>query len=277
MELFASFLLGLVQAITEFLPVSSSGHLVVFHHLLDLHEGSVAFDAILHLGTAAATLCFYRKQVIRIVVGTLRWLSERFGSSGPVSEEAAWSGDMSIKIVLCCFVTAALALPLEDFFESLFANPAAVGIAFLATGCLLLATKKWQVGAETEGLTHITYKMALIVGLTQFLAVTPGISRSGITIATGLLLGLNRSKAAEFSFLISIPIILGAGTLQLLKAGSAIGLAQLLIGVGTSFFGGLAALFLLIYLIRRGAFYMFSYYLFPLGILVLIAAAFGVL
>ena len=209
MSLPFALLLGIVQAVTEFLPISSSGHLVIFQKLLKIPQATPAFDALLHLGTAFATICFYHKRIGQILTGSFGWFFERFGSTS--TGEAVNSDSIRLfgLIFLSSAITALLGLPLKNTFEDLFENPTAVGVAFLFTGVLLAGTRKFQANSENAGRDQITVLMAILIGFAQFIAITPGVSRSGATIALALMLGLRRHTAAEFSFLISIPAILG--------------------------------------------------------------------
>lgn len=272
-----AILLGIVQAITEFLPVSSSGHLVVFRSLWDIKDSPVVFDVLLHIGTTLATIFFYRNRIIWILKGLGRWTTSTLSRIRPADEEAKEALRMTGLILLSCLVTGVLGMPLKSVFESLFENPTAVGVAFLITASLLLLTKNHQVNLETEGIERITWKMAVIIGVAQFAAITPGISRSGMTIAAALLLGLQRKKAAEFSFLISIPAVLGANLIQLRGGTLDVALSTVLVGITVAFVFGLTALSFLVYLVKKGTFYQFSFYLYPLGVLVLIGALTGFL
>jgi len=270
-----SLCLGIVQALTEFLPVSSSGHLVLFQEFLEIDEATPAFDAMLHIGTALATICFYRKRIVQILTDSLGWGHRRFLGGEPAGAEQREAVRLLSLIVLCTGITAVLALPLKDLFESLFENTTAVGVALLLTGSLLVLTRKYQAKSADEGTNRITLLMAVLIGVAQFIAVTPGISRSGTTISIALLLGLRRRTAAEFSFLISIPAILGANLIQLKDGGFSASPAVILLGTGASFLVGLAALAFLIRLVNRGGFYKFAYYLLPLGALVLLFSLAG--
>jgi len=275
MNLLFAFLLGTVQALTEFLPISSSGHLVVFQQFLDIQEASPAFDALLHIGTALATIYFYRRRIGRILSGSLHWCAQRMRKNAPSSPEATEAIRLLGLILLASVITAALGLPLKDVFESLFENTIAVGVAFLLTATLLMLTRKYQAGSEEAGLERVTLWMAILIGVAQFVAITPGISRSGATIGVALVLGLRRKTAAEFSFLISIPAILGANLIKLVEGGFEAGAMAIGLGVLTSFLFGLAALWLLVYLVRRGNFYQFAWYLFPFGLVVLLGSLLG--
>jgi len=270
-----ALLLGFIQALTEFLPISSSGHLVIFQEFFQIEEASPAFDAVLHLGTALATVYFYRRRISEILLGSCRWCAQRAQKGTPDPPEAAESIRLLGLIILCSAITAGLGLPLKDVFEGLFENTTAVGVALLLTAVLLVLTRKYQVGSEAAGRERVTLAMAILIGIAQFIAITPGISRSGSTIGLALVLGLRRKTAAEFSFLISIPAILGANLIKLLEGGLDAGVGAIVLGVGTSFFFGLAALGLLVRLVKRGNFYQFAYYLLPLGVAVLTASLVG--
>ncbi len=273
-----SFLLGFIQALTEFLPVSSSGHLVIFQKFMKIEEANPAFNAFLHVGTALATIVFYRKILIQLHLGGWRWLRGTY-LKGPLPGPGDGLAARTLGLLaLTFFITGGLALPLKDHIESLFHAPAAVGLAFLITAGWLLLTIKYQTRSEKEGLIHLSLKVAVLMAIAQFIAVTPGISRSGATIGTALVLGLRRKEAAEFSFLMSIPVIFAASLLLFLDGGFG-QISPLVVGVGfvSSFIFGLAALTLLVYIVRRGNFYIFSIYLLPLGILVLSASLLGFL
>jgi undecaprenyl-diphosphatase len=275
MTLAHAIFLGVIQALTEFLPVSSSGHLVVFQQFMEVHEATPAYDALLHGGTALATIIFFHRAIRNLILGSWNWGLSRLSTSRQASSEDSEAIRLALLILLSSVVTAALALPLKDLFESLFDQPLAVGVAFLVTAAWLWLTRKHQAGREDAGLTRITLTMAIVIGLAQFVAVTPGISRSGATIGTALLLGLQRKKAAEFSFLISIPAICGANLIQFFEGQLLSGPLTVLAGFTSAFLAGLFALWLLVLLVRRGNFYQFSFYLAPLGAVVILASLAG--
>jgi undecaprenyl-diphosphatase len=249
-------LLGIVQGFTEFLPVSSSGHLVLFQSWLPVSGDPVAFDLALHLGTLVPVLWVYRADLRGIVVDTTRGDGAFFQRSGV---------RLLMLMIAATIPTAVIGLGFKDVFEQLFHTPSVVGIAFAVTGTVLWLTKRIAPGdTPAHGLA---VKHAVWVGLAQGLAITPGISRSGSTIAAGLFLGLEREAAARFSFLLSIPAICGAFVLKagdLNLEGSALG--PILIGVTMSAVSGYIALRLLIRLVRAGDFSKFAYYLWPLAI-----------
>ncbi len=243
-------LLGVIQGLTEFLPVSSSGHLVLFQQWMPVPGDALLFDLVVHLGTLFPVLWFYRADLARMTLDPLRgegpWL-ERSGV-----RLAAW-------VVLASLPTAAIGLGLEDVFVSLFARPEALIVSFAVTGFLLHVAGRTPSGARTE--LDMTAWQALLIGLVQGLAITPGISRSGSTIAIALLLGMDRAYAARFSFLLSVPAIGGA---FLLKAREAQVTAEQLPGLGVGFVAamvsGYAALVLLVRLVKSGGFSRFKWY-----------------
>jgi undecaprenyl-diphosphatase len=247
--------LGVVQGLTEFLPVSSSGHLVLGQQLLGLTEPELLFDVAVHVGTLAAVVVVFRADLWTMVKGL--WAR---GPQGARGRRLLWL------VALGTLPAAAAGVLLKSLFESLFASPAAVGAALLFTGCLLMATRLAPSG--DRGLARTGPGRALGVGLAQALAITPGVSRSGATIAAGLFLGLERETAARLSFVLSVPAILGALVLQLahLDPAQAPPLAPLLVGAATAAASGLAALKLLLRLVRSGRLHWFAWYCWALGL-----------
>ena len=233
-------ILGLIQGITEFLPVSSSGHLVLAQRLLGLREPALTFDIALHLGTLVAVLLFFRRDIAGMVQGIL--------GRGPERTSYTW---LLVLIILGSVPTAVVGLLFKDSFEAMFASVTAVGVSLLITAALLLAAG--LAGRPRRGLEETRSWHALLIGLAQGLAITPGISRSGSTISTALLLGLERELAVRFSFLLSIPAILGAVALQALDLPPGLHLAwtPLLLGALVAGVSGWLALRLLLGLVRR--------------------------
>ncbi|MDP8256561.1 MAG: undecaprenyl-diphosphate phosphatase [Candidatus Alcyoniella australis] len=257
--LLKSIVLGIVQGLTEFLPVSSSGHLVIGQRLLGL-EPDLLFDVLVHFGTLLAVLVVFRRDIYQIIIDSLRFIRRPRGALTNGSR-------MALMIVIASVPTALIGLAFKDWFESLFQRPALVSITLALTGVLLLATR-WSAHPSRD-LSRMTIWIALLIGTAQALAIIPGISRSGATIAAGLFLGLERELAGRFAFLIAIPAILGAVALQ----GSSIDLTgldtsyvlALFLGVAASFISGLIALYALIGIVRRGKLYLFAAYCLPLA------------
>jgi undecaprenyl-diphosphatase len=259
-----AFILGIVQGLTEFLPVSSSGHLVIGQNLLGMKDPELLLDTVLHLGTLCATVVFLRPQIMEIITGLGKL------AQAPGSFKTLYKNDPGIRwfvlMVIASIPTAIIGLSFEDFFESLFGNLFAVGISLLFTGFLLLAT--YAVLRRKDQTTHpITATNGFVMGLAQSIAIIPGISRSGITIATGLFSGLDVTQAARLSFLISIPAIVGAVILQFLKVDSISqgALVGLVIGFATAALSGYYALKLLFNLLEKRRFHLFGFYCLTIG------------
>ena len=210
MNLIQSILMGIIQGLSEFLPISSSAHLVFTSNFYKVFKGieivqqsneEIFFDIMLHLGTLIAVLIFFRKDVLEIAKALFIACKNR-----DFSEHKAKLG---LFIIVGTVITICLALPLNDFAEHLVYHPAIVGGLLIITGGTLFLSEYLSKKRETKSET-LNWKQAILVGLAQGIAVLPGFSRSGWTIATGLFAGLNRETAARYSFLLSIPIILGA-------------------------------------------------------------------
>ena len=209
MDLMQSILMGIVQGLSEFLPISSSAHLVFTSNFYKVFKGieivqesnqEVFLDIMLHLGTLIAVLIFFRKEITEIIKALYYGLKEKNYESKDFKT--------GIYIVLGTIVTVLIAFPLNEVAEFLVFKPAIVGGLLIFTGCLLLFSE-W-FGKRIKDKKEINLKSSLLIAIAQGLAALPGFSRSGLTIATGLLSGHDRTSAARYSFLLSIPIILGA-------------------------------------------------------------------
>jgi len=229
-------LLGIVQGLTEFLPVSSSGHLVILQKILGIHDHAVAISVVLHLGTLLAIIVFFWKDILNLL--------KNF--------------KLLILVAVVVVITGLIGVLGKDFFESLFNSPKLVGLAWIFTGLLLVSTKKITQANRDK----LNFKDAIILGLTQSVAIIPGVSRSGITISTLFFRKINPALAFTFSFLVSIPIILGAAILEARKIEIIPKSDFLNLGMGFvfSFFVGLAALLFLKTVITKAKFYYFGYY-----------------
>lgn len=257
-EIIKAALLGALQGLTEFLPVSSSGHLVLLHHLLDFSQSAIFFDVMLHLGTLGAVIVVYRKSIVDLVKAsvsdTLKSLSTR---------QVSLAQRMVGLLIIATIPTGIIGLLLNDQMNHFFDQPKAVALMLMVTACLLQlprlrSRKSDQLSCHDESELRIWH--ALLIGVVQGLAVIPGISRSGATISTALLLGIRPALAAEFSFLLSIPAILGAVVLKVSDISVIGSPAIVFVGISTSFFIGVIALRLLLSLINRARFFVFSYY-----------------
>lgn len=258
--------LGILQGVTEFLPVSSSGHLVLVPWLLGWSAGSIVFDALVHWGTLAAVLVYFWQDVWFYVRAA--WLSLWRRTLDVPGARVAWA--IAVGTVPGVLAGALL----EGVFESFFNAPRLVGMFLLVTATLLWASE-W-VGRRIRSMDSVGLWDGLLIGTAQALAIAPGISRSGATIAAGLVRGLEREAATRYSFLLGIPIILGAGLLQLGQLIAGVERAEpvplLLIGFFTAFVSGLAAIHGLLRFVRRRPLYAFAVYCAALGLLVILLA-----
>ena len=267
MTLGYALILGAIQGITEFLPVSSSGHLVIFQNLLGFREPQLLLDITLHLGTLAAVLIYFRKEISLL-------LKEAFASLRPSSQEGhnhpvRLNQALIWWIIIGSIPTAIIGVLFKESFESMFASLTTVAIMLMVTGALLAATS--FISTSYCSRTQLNYPISIAIGAVQGLAIIPGISRSGSTISCALFCGLERELAGKFSFLLSVPAILGALVLQF-KSGSlsTVGAAPLIGGFFSSFVVGFVCLKILMNVVKKGRLAYFAPYCFFLGIVVLV-------
>ena len=271
MDLFQAIILGIIQGLTEFLPVSSSGHLVIFQNLFGLKEPELFFDISVHVGTLAAIVIFFWKEIWAIIISLAHFsalaLKKRI-SFHSVYEDA--DAKLAILIVVGSIPTAIIGILFHKIADTLFSSVVLVGFMLIITGSLVWGTR-W-IKKDRKNINDFSVRDALIIGLVQGIAIIPGISRSGSTIAVGLFLGLNRETAARYSFLLSIPAILGAAALSLnhLSAHNVLPLKVTLFGAFTSCIVGYWALKLLIKIVKHGRMQIFAPYCWAIGILALI-------
>ncbi|MCX5752513.1 MAG: undecaprenyl-diphosphate phosphatase [Candidatus Krumholzibacteria bacterium] len=263
MSLWIVILLAVVQGLTEFFPVSSSGHLVMLEALFGTREGSAGtglmFEIAVHIGTLGAVIIFYRRKVMLLCKALLASIFAGRGGYDRYRNELRYIG----LVILGTIPAAIIGALFSDQIETTFDSPSLSAAFLVATGIYLLMTRMRAIRGS------LGWQSALIIGVAQAIAILPGCSRSGWTIATGLLLGVGFAEAAEYSFMLSIPAILGALVLTLVKEPGVLSpgsLAPLAIGVAAAFLAGLVALKLLIGILNRGAFHRFAYYLLPVGI-----------
>lgn len=256
-----ALILGFVQGITEFLPVSSSGHLVLGAEFLGLKDSNLLFDVVVHGATLGAVLGYYRRDILRMLQA----------STGLVRGRVGESGRLLLLILLGSVPTGVIGLLFRDIFEALFSAPRFAACMLAVTGVILWLPSirplqlKLSQGVQDRAIGEMRFWHALLIGVVQGLAIIPGISRSGSTISCALLLGIERELAARFSFLLSVPAICGALLLQLRKVEqvSAAAAAPLALGFFAALVSGAAALALLVPLVRRGHFRYFAFYLWP--------------
>ncbi len=273
--LIVAVILGLVQGLGEFLPISSSGHLIVAQNVFGLEEPEVAFDVVLHLGTLIAVGLFYRETILRLIK-ELRFLPGALASPARMRELYRDRPDFrfGLLILIGCVPTGIIGLAFKDFFIAHFTSMASVGAALIVTGILLrLVGRRGQGGRAAE---EMTIRDALLIGLIQGIAIIPGFSRSGFTICAGLFAGLNRITAARYSFILSIPAIVGATLLELRHGlDSRFAAGDFLAGFMVAGICGYLALALLIRLLRQDNFAVFSWWCWGVGLFALGWSAFA--
>lgn len=270
MTTMAAFWLGLVQGLTEFFPVSSSGHLVLLQHFFGIQEPQLAFDIVVHLGTALAVIFFTWQELGAIIAAFFklpRWLLQ-----GDIA--VAWEKEPGLRllawIVLGSIPAVVVGVLFQDQFTALFGKPIVVSLLLLVTGLILLRADKLKFGQET--LEGIKAKDSFLIGCAQAFAILPGVSRSGSTIAAGLSRDLTRGSAAKFSFLLSLPAIAGAAVLELWDLGqSQISGGSLVVGFLTAAISGYFAIRYLVSLLEQGKLRNFAYYCFVVGLVSFLA------
>ena len=254
MSAIEAIILGIIQGLTEFLPVSSSGHLELAKAVLgdqSLPEESLLFTVVLHFATALSTIVIFRKEIAEIFTGLLqfKW-----------NEQA----EFSVKIILSMIPAAVIGVIFNDQIEALFSRQILlVGAMLILTGLLLfLADRAKNTNKK------VTYSSALLIGISQAIAILPGISRSGATISTSVLLGIDRERAARFSFLMVVPLILGKMAKDLLEGGiakSQMEILPLVLGALAAFISGLIACQWMISLVKKSQLIYFSFYCLIVG------------
>ena len=270
MTVFSSFLLGLIQGIAEFLPISSSGHLAIAQNLLNLQaEIPEFFDVLLHLGTLLAVFVAYWQDIKDMVVEFFHGIGDLAHHSTPSPVPPA---RRLILLIILGTLPLFLVLPIKDKVQGLSNNMVFIGAALIVTGFLLFASDMVKKGRKNE--RTATWLDVLIVGVGQAIATIPGISRSGMTISAGCFMGFERKFAVRFSFLLSIPAVLGANILSLKDAFEA-GIAWsevpvYLVGVVTAAVVGYLCIRLLKMIADKGKFGAFAYYCWAVGLLTLV-------
>lgn len=262
MSLSHAIFLGIVQGLTEFLPISSSGHLVFFQSLFGMKEPQLFFDVMLHFGTLLAVVIYFRRDIGGIIRG--------IGSTVTGKRKNEEGTRLFFLILVASIPTGLMGILFKDWFESLFSKPNIVGGMLLITGSILWLTR-W-VKREGGSLEKMRWIDAILIGVVQGVAIIPGISRSGATISMGLFCGLNRELAGRFSFLLSIPAILGAMLLELWKVDSMPELQAVSIGTAMAFLAGFLSLAFLMKVIQMGKIYNFSYYCWGIGVVMIFLA-----
>jgi len=267
LNLWEGILLGTVQGLTEFLPVSSSGHLVIVQSVIKgFRQPGVLFDVMLHFGTLLAVLFFLRREILEILISLIPSGWSRRGLDGARRRTGRKTALFIITATAC---TGIIGLLFEERIRHLFTSPQTVSLMLLITGVLLFMSDRFQ-GGRVEKDMNITD--SLVIGIVQGMALIPGISRSGSTIAFGIFRGLDGAAAARFSFLLSIPAVLGALVLELryVEAVSPHDMAIYCAGMAAAAVTGFLTLGLLLLVIRKRKLSVFAYYCWILGVSTLI-------
>ncbi len=261
MNLFEAALLGLIQGLTEFLPVSSSGHLVLFQDLLGLNEPGVTLEVLLHFGTLLAVFYVFGKDFIAL----LKFYHDQY------------QRHFLVLLILGVFVTGMMGLLFRKYIELLFSSTLVVGFMLLITGLIVALIKLIPQGQKN--ISDTKPLDAVLIGLLQAFAIIPGISRSGTTILTALWRGLDRDAAVRFSFMLSAPIILGATLVEakeLLTTGLESAMAfNYLVGTLVAFISGVFAIKVFIRMLSGNKFHYFAYYCWTIGLIVIIISLFN--
>ncbi len=269
MLMFVAIALGVVQGLGEFLPISSSGHLILAQSIFGLKESEVAFDVVLHLGTLAA-VCIYYRETLLTLIKELRFLPGAIISPKRLGELYQTRPDFrfGILIVIASIPTGIMGLALKDIFKANFTSVFSVAIALLITGTILrLVGSRGKTGRDAK---EMNIRDAIIIGTIQGLAIIPGFSRSGFTICAGLFSGLNRITAARFSFILSIPAIIGATAIELTSIEqSAFSTTEFIVGFFTAAIVGYLSLALLVKLLKQDNFSIFSWWCWAVGLIAL--------
>lgn len=262
---------GVVQGLTEFLPVSSSGHLVLTAGLLGIESTGVTLEVMVHFGTLLAVLAVYWKDIQGMLVSIYRSL---FSGEMSCEEKMHHKGNIRLVwlLILSTLPAVIVGLLFKSKIERFFESSLMVGAMLLITGVVLFLVSRVRQGTKTA--SKMGYACALGIGLAQVFAMLPGISRSGMTVAAGLFAGLTREEAAKFSFLLSIPVILGATVLELKDISSAglggISPTSLVLAVCAAFVSGYLAIKVLLKVLQSGNLRIFSYYCWIIGVLVIL-------
>lgn len=255
MTVFQAVVMGLVQGLGEFLPVSSSAHLVLIPWLFRWPDQGLTFDIALHLGTLIAVVAYFWREWYELLLGALKGTKNQKG-------RLFWC------LILACFPGAFFGYLLEGKAETVFRNPALIAAMLIIMGLVLYIAD--QKGLKKLKIEKIGIVQSLIIGFSQALAIIPGVSRSGVTITAGLLTGLTREGAARFSFLLSVPIILGAGLVKVpeLIAHPEMINTPFVVGVFVSAFSGVASIGFLLKYVQTKNYLPFVWYRFLVGLLV---------
>lgn len=274
MTISSAILLGIVQGVAEFLPISSSGHLAILQNLFALSAGEdhLFFDVLLHLGTLISICVCYWSDIVAMVREVFIVLRGGRRADGTPVQGNLGAARLFMMIVVGT-LPLFLVLPINDKVEELYYITPFIGVALLLTGCMLFVSDKMTPGKRTE--KNMRFRDALVIGLCQCVATLPGLSRSGTTITAGIATGLDRNFAMKYSFLLSLPAVLGANLLSFIKALGeesidASLIPAYLIGMLAAMLSGIAAISLMKLIAKKSKFGWFAYYCWGAGVLTII-------
>lgn len=277
LEIIKAIIYGIVEGITEWLPVSSTGHLILVKQLIPFQETREdffgMFDVVIQLGAILAVVVLFWSQIWPFALSK----KEREGKSGLISYVKMDIMTLWFKILVSCVPAAVIGILFDEVFERLFYNPVCIAIALIVFGIGFIIIENWNKGksSKVNGLGELTYQMAIWIGVFQVIAaVFPGTSRSGATILGALLIGVSRKVASEYTFFLAIPVMFGASLLKLLKFGfdfTGMEIACLLTGSVVAFVVSIFILRFLLAYIKKHDFKVFGWYRIVLGIIVLVA------
>lgn len=261
MTLFEIIILAIIQGLTEFLPISSSAHLILPSEVLGWDNQGMAFDVAVHVGSLLAVMIYFRQDIWRLM---LAWLQSGLTTTQTNDSKLAWW------VILGTIPAVLIGFMFKDYLEVYGRSALVIAVTTIGFGLLLWYAD--QKASLSKNITQLTWKNAVVIGIAQAIAVIPGTSRSGITMTAGLMLGLDRESAARFSFLLSIPVILGAGTLatyDLIQTPSEVDWYALLFGAAFSFVSAYACIYLFLAWISRLGMTPFVIYRLILGVALL--------
>jgi undecaprenyl-diphosphatase len=260
MDIVSAVILGVIQGLTEFLPISSSAHLVIFEKLLGFHKVGIVFEVLLHCATLLSTVVFFRKKIILLCLSVLGIIDRKYRVQYYENKVLLWA------IIIGTIPTAVIGYFFNDYIDHLFTNITLVGYALILTSIFLILSDFFRPKGR------ISTIKSFFIGISQGFAVIPGISRSGITISTSLMMNVRRQEAAEFSFLLSIPSIIGAIILKSseLSMASIIEIKFYVISALIAFVVGLISIFIVVNLVKYAKFKYFALYCLIMGIYTII-------
>ncbi|MBM7838203.1 undecaprenyl-diphosphatase [Alkalihalobacillus xiaoxiensis] len=265
MSLFEAIILGLVQGITEFLPISSSAHLIIVQAMFDMSFAGFSFEILLHLASVLAVILYYRRDLIEIIRGFFAYFTNR-------STQNKSMFFFAIYLVVATAITGVAGILFEDYISDTFKTPTFIALALAITGLFLIIIERFvKLGNRTE--KEMTFTDSIVIGLGQCLALIPGLSRSGTTLIVGMFAGLSKETAVRFSFLLSIPVILGSSVLAIddLISGALLehtGMLELSLSFVITFIASWIGIVFFINLVRKSKLIYFALYCFIVATLV---------